>query len=236
MTINGTNITTFGARLHRVNFAYGDMSNESEWIRSAVLPHLTGTVSTWKRITVELFVYGEGRDEIHSRVSSLYAALLSPADIVFDNIAHYFKMVLVNHSEEEFTPKKKHKVTLELQGYEYGDTVTVSGGSSISVTNPGSAESPLRLSITPSATATNVKLTGVCRNKRTGEDMPVTLQTMTSGTVIVLDGANGLFTEGTALKGDILIKAVPALKPGTTVISSDNSNVALSATVLPIYL
>lgn len=236
MTINGIDITTYGARQHKVEFGYSDISNSSEWINSAVLPHFEGTIGTWKHLGAILFVYGSGRDEIHEKVSKLYAQLMDPADIVFDGISHKFRAVMTAHAEEEFTPNRCHKVTVTLQGYEYGEEISSEGTGSVRVMNPGSTESPLLLTITPSVSAANVVLTGVCRNKRTGADMPVTLQTVTRNVPIVLDGANGLFTEGSSLKSDIVIKAVPAVKPGITDIVSSNTSMALAATVLPLYL
>ena len=245
MTINGIDISVYGARQHHVEFGFHQLKNDSAWIRSAILPHMAKNYLDFKQFSVDVIVKPFGsqsslhpRDAIHANVSNLLSALLEPAVIVLDNISHTFHAVLTGHKENEISPRRFHKVTLEFAGYEYGAQVVETGTGSVTVSNPGNLLSPLRLKIVPSANASNVTITGACPSSVTGEDSTITLATVTSGRQIVLDGANGIFWEGnqSTLKTGITIAALPGVKPGSTTITCSQSGAALTATVLPMYM
>ena len=245
MTINGTNISAYGAKQHHVEFGYHNISNDSAWIRSAILPHMAKNYIDFKQISVDVMVKPlaaqsamHPRDAIHANVSKLLAALLGPATIVLDNFSHTFQVILTGHKEQEVAPRRFHKITLEFSGYEYGTQVVATGTGSVTISNPGNIVSPLRLEITPSANATNVTITGACPSPITGNGTTITIASVTASTKIVLDGANGIFWEGTSstLKKGITIAALPAVSPGSNTIVCSQSGASLKATILPLYM
>lgn len=247
MTIDGIDVSTYGARQHHVEFGHHGISNESQWIRSAILPHFSKNMIDFKSIGIDLIVKPlqsqsalEPRIAIYQNIGSILSTLLGPVDLELDGVPHKFTAILKDHKFSEVAMRKWHKLSLTFDGYEYGTEVTATGTGSVTITNPGNILSPVLLTITPSATTTNVRITGLCRNPLTGEDEPVVLDSVTSGKVITLDGANGLFTEGTGnaktLKGDITIKTMPGILGGQKTISCTQSGASLSATVLPLYM
>ena len=237
MTINGVNIGTYyGAKQHRMSVGHCDVKNNSAWISAALLPHFEPGYVGFKQIDMEFIVKGASRDAIIANRSKLLAALMSDAVIVPDNYPRKFRTVMKSHKEEEVSQKRWHKVTVALIGYEYGTEVTVTGTSSVSATNPGTIVSPALLQITPTANKSNVIITGLCRNPRTGADMPVTLGTVKAQKVIVLDGANGLFTEDGSLKPDINIQYPPGVAPGLATVTCSDTSAALSLSILPLYM
>ncbi len=245
MTINGTDISTYGARQHHVEFGYHQIKNDSAWIRSAILPHFAKNYIDFKQISVDVMVKPKAnqsamhpRDAIHRNVSDLLAALLEPADLVLDNFSHTFKVILKSHKENEESMRRFHKITLDFIGYEYGAEVTASGTGSVTITNPGNILSPVLLTLTPAANASNVRITGVCPDPHTGADQAIILGTVTKNKVITLDGANGLFTEGntSTLKPDITILSPPGIVGGQKTITCSASTMRMTAKVLPLYM
>ena len=134
MTINGVDISVYGAHQHHVEFGFHQVNNDSAWIRCAILPHMAKNYIDFKQFSVDVMVKPlasqsslHPRDAIHANVSNLLSALIAPAVITLDNISHTFKAVLTGHKENEVSPRRFHKVTLEFAGYEYGTQVVATG-------------------------------------------------------------------------------------------------------------
>lgn len=237
MTINGHDaLQEFGARQHHVKFGFHKVNNGSEWIRGAIRPNFQNSWIEWKTFSIDYYIHGDGWNDIREKTSRLLGLLLEPAEMELDGIDHMFHAVMTNYSVNEVVLRRKHKVTIDFQGYEYGQTVSKTGTGTVIVTNPGTMLSPLRLEITPNASASNVIISGACRDIRTGEDLPITLGTMTKDRLIVLDGITGIFSEAGALKSDITIQTMPAIMPGVTEIVGSNLNMSIRAIVKPLYM
>ena len=245
MTIDGTNISIYGARQHHVEFGHHGISNDSEWIRSAILPHFSRNRIDFKEIGIDLIVKPtvsqsgmNPRTAIWENIGKLLAMLQDPVELALDGVSHRFKVILKSHKEAEVSIRRFHKLSLIFAGYEYGEEVTASGTGSVTVNNPGNILSPVLLTLTPGANASNIQITGICRNPHTGADEPVILETVTRNRVITLDGANGLFTEGdtSTLKADITIKSMPGIPGGQTTISSTQASMVMTARVLPLFM
>ena len=237
MTINGHDaLQEYGARQHHVKFGYHKVNNESEWIRGAVAPDFQNGWISYKEFAIDYYIHGDGWNDIREKISRLLGIFLQPVDMELDGIDHFFRAVMTNHSVEEVSLRRKHKLTVNFEGYEYGATVSKTGNGSVNITNPGTILSPIRLEITPKESASNVRITGLCRDNRTGADLPITLGTVTKDRVIILDGITGIFEEAGNLKSDLTIKAIPAVMPGINKIVSSNTNVTLKAIVKPMYM
>lgn len=237
MTINGTNITTWSAVQHHIDIGHHEVNRDSQWIRSAILPHFGAGYIGFKTLDVDMLVYGDNREQIIGKTSNLLAVLQDgPVSLDLDDYTHNFEVVLKSYKVSEFVMRRVHKVSLSFIGYEYGAEILATGRGSVALTNPGNILSPAKLEITPSANRTNVTVQGLCRDPRTGADLPVTLETVTQGVVITLDGANGLFKEGNNLKADLDIKSMPGFVHGAATVSCSDSAAVMSLTVLPLYM
>lgn len=65
---------------------------------------------------------------------------------------------------------------------------------------------------------------GLCRDPRTGEDLPITIRNITPGKKITIDGETGLITEaGTVKIDDVDIWALPTIQPGRNQITTNNN-------------
>ena len=235
MTINGVDISTLGARQHRVEFGHQDIRFSNEWGIGATLPFMGVYSAGFKQMMITLVIKGETRSTILAARSAILGMLTKPVILNLDGNSHHFYGVLKNHKETEIIQRRWHNMDLTFDCYEYGENVVASGNTSFSVNNPGTAVSPCIVKIVPGASYTSIELGGICRNPITGEDMPVTIPDVSLGSDIILDGITGLITEASALK-DVDMWELPSLKPGATTITCNKSLMTITVTVRPIYI
>ena len=154
---------------------------------------------------------------------------MAEVEIMLDGLEHTFHGTLKSFSAEESSRKRWHKLTLNLEGYETGVAVTVSGTSSVTLSNPGTAETPIVITLTPAAGISAVTVS----IPRAG--WTASLTNLGSGTPVVINGETGLITENGVLKEAALTK-LPAIKPGTSVLGCSSQMVGMSVTFKPRYL
>lgn len=251
MLINGTDLTGFGATVKQWTVEPGmrELKNDSEWERGSPLPIFQTPSATFKDLTITLMVYGSSRDDIMIRISDILASLTGETELELDGWSHLFCGILENSSVKEVSETSRNrflKLELKFTGYEHGEEVEVSvegvtsgddGTQTITVTNPGNVISPSTIELTPTIGMSSLVLNGLCRDSETGEDLEVTVSTLTTGNTVVLDGMTGLITENGELKaGDVDMWALPTLLPGSNTITLSSKYVSAVVKVLPIYM
>ena len=236
MTINDKDIGMYNARQHNVTFDHNSISNDSEWQDGAVLPLLRRNTIGFKNMTIRVIVKGDGREEIIRNTSSLLGMLMGPVVLGLDDYNHKFKGVLKSYKTNELSMKRFHALELTFECYEFGEMVSKSGIGSIQIYNPGNIESPCRLSVTPAASSSYSTISGISRGSKDGEELDVTIDEMTSGQEIVLDGINGIFTIDGSPDSGIDIWTLPALKPGLNEIVCSAGTAAMTCDVMPMYM
>lgn len=244
MTINGTDISEeFDAKVKqwRVDPGTRSLKHDSEWERGSVLPIFQAPSATFKDLTVTLMVYGSSRDDIMNRISDILALLTGETELALDDWSHQFCGVLEKSSVKELSETSRNRfmeLSLQFTGYEHGEEVSVTvSGSTITITNPGNMISPASIELTPTIGQSSITITGMCRDSETGEDLEVTVDALTTGNTIVINGLTGLVTEAGELKaGDVDMWALPTLLPGENTITLSTSYMNTTVTVLPIYM
>lgn len=238
MKINETDLKEFEGVQWRVEFGTVDFSNESEWVAGAALPFLAKSRVGFKTVDVTVMVYGDGREEIRSRIGAIIALCREPVTLYLDGYEHLFRGVMTKSSIKEHNDWSRNRfqsVTLEFDAYEYGADVSATAtGTTVTINNPGTLPSPALLMITPTVGVATLTVSGICRDSVTGADLPVTLSNAKSGSTITLDGIKGLITEGGALK-EADMWALPTLLPGKNTITLSSSYVSTAVSVRPLY-
>lgn len=228
MTINGWDIRNALAKQWNVSWGYHEMTNSSAWAAGSKIPVVLPSKIGWKNLKIVLVVKGlAGRETIRENVSLILSKLQGSAEIVLDGFNHLFYGVLKSYTAEEMAMKRWHVLTLNLIGYEYAQQVSKSGTSSLTIRNPGTADSPAILALTSTVGKDSVTITGL------GDD--IVLTTVPANTQIVVDGETGLITQGTALK-DTGIFTLPYLAPGTNIVTCNQSTVTMTVTYKPRYM
>lgn len=242
MLINGKNITEYGkVKQWRVDIKPRKMDHDSEWSRGSPVPIFQAPFATFKELTLTLMVYGSSREDIRNRISNILVDFNGITALELDGWEHGFRGVLEESDIKELSDTSRQRfqqLELQLLVYEHGDEVSasVSGADTLQITNPGNMLSPAVLELTPTIGMASAEITGLCRSS-TGEDLPVTIENLTTGQIVVLDGITGLITENGELKaGDVDMWALPTLLPGTNTITINTTYVTMTAKVLPIYM
>ena len=236
MRIGNTDVSTYNATQFRVSIGHSSLKSDSEWTAGAALPLLTKSSVGFKDLQVTLVVKGEDREAIISNSSAILTLLAVPVTLELDGFDHKFRVSLKSANRRESTEKIWHLLELNFEGYEFGDDVVVSGSSEITVANPGTAPaSPCKVEIIPDISTAEITLEGVCRDFYTGEDLPVTVEELTTNKTVTLDGITGLVTEDGDLK-EVDMWGLPSLLPGENTITCDSPLVQLCVTLRPIYL
>ena len=251
MKINGWDIENARAKQWNVTFANHSVSNESEWTRGSPIPAFLKNTIGFKPLKVALLVKGDGREEILGKVSEILARLLDSTELELDGYSHRFKGILSKHSLEEnplnirnVFENRASKLILEFNCYEYAVDengsayeVSASGREQITVVNQGNLITPVVVEITPQIGVATLKLTGICRDPVTGEDLPVTVRNLVTGKKVILDGESGLMTEDGKLKAeDIDIWDIPTLLPGENTITLDSDRMNATVKYYPRYM
>lgn len=235
MKINGTDVGLYGARQHRVVIGHNSLKDSSEWIPFAVLPYFAPQQIGFKQITVTVNIKGTSREEIISKRSGLLSQLVRVVEMELDGFDHLFYVVLTNHRETEIVQWRWHQLELTFQGYEHGELESSTGSGSLTVNNPGNIISPCIIEITPAFGAASIELTGICRDSANGDDLPVTIKDLTTGSQVILDGITGLITEGDALK-EVDAWALPSMLPGENTITCSSNQMNITVKVMPMYM
>jgi hypothetical protein len=240
MTINDWDIANADAKLWNVTPGFHSVKNDSEWNEGDLFPTFLKNEIGFKTIKTVLLIKKEGgRKAILQRCSEILSRLLQPADLYLEWFDHRFFGIMTKYTHDEKSMKHWHTLTIEFDGYEYGEEVvqTFSGTKKFAVINEGNIRTPAVIEIVPQVGQASILLTGICRDVRTGEDMPVTVRNLVKDEKISLNGETGLFTcaDGNEV-ADVDIWALPELYPGTTECTSSSQSVDFVVRWRPRYM
>ena len=239
MTINNVNVSTYNAKQRTVSFyQHNTIQGYSEWLPGSPVPYLSNQYIRMKPFTVTLWVYGANREAISQNVSLILSKLLVPVDLTLDGFTHKFRGTLKSHKETEGSVgsvNRWHVLELTFEGYEYGSDIVFSGTGSVVVSNPGNIVSPAAVEITTTVSAASVRLTGVCRDLYTGDDIPCVIPDVTAGKTVRMDTLTGKVTQQGYPK-DVDIWTLPSFKPGNTTVACSNSNCSIVIVLRPFYM
>ena len=241
MQINGIDISRWHARQWAVTIGNHAITNNSEWNRGSPDPFLISGTIGFKTIKVTLLIKDSSRDVMTLDRSNIVAALLEPADITLDGFTRKFRVVLSKDASFEETVNYRqdrwHKLTLELQGYEYGPELSATGANALSINNPGNIITPATLEITPVIGSASITVSGFCRDPDSKNDYPVTIRNLVAGKKVVIDGESGLVTQdGTLKAGDTDFWEATVLFPGVNTITCNNSNMTMTVKFKPRFM
>ncbi len=243
MKINGKDVTAHNAKQWNVAIGNASISNDSTWARGSPVPVLFGNTLGFKSLKVTLLVKGKNREDICQNVSNLLAEMLDIVELELDGFTHHFQGYLAKSTHEEKAIQRWHKLTLELQVYEFGVMMEQKGkfsgipAASMTVRNAGNIITPMRIEITPTAGIASLTISGACSDPETGEDQKIALKNLTTGKTVVLDGETGLVTENGELKSqDAELWELPAAKPGNTTLTFSTGTLNVTVKMYPRYM
>ena len=151
MLINGWDIAEANARLARFTDGHHSLSNGSEWNTGSSRPIFQRNKMGFKDFTAELWVKGNGYQEIVENRGCILNHLMDVSVITVDWMNHKFRGILKKYSCDEKIKQRMHILKLEFSGYEYEDetSFSIEVSTSFVINNTGTAETPVILELIP---------------------------------------------------------------------------------------
>lgn len=238
MLIGTWDISEADARQWNVTPGYHSISNDSEWARGHPIPVLFKNEIGFKTLKIVLLIKANGRQDILKRCSQILSHLLEPVELTLDGFEHKFCGILQKHTHSERVMNRWHTFTLEFECYEFSDEIVqkTSGTTDIVISNPGNILTPAVIEIAPQIGTASTTLTGICRDRYTGTDLPVTIKDLETGKVVVLDGETGLITQDGTIKSDIEAWDLPSLIPGDNKITVTSNRMDIAVRFRPRFM
>lgn len=214
MLINGTDVAEFGATLLDFNVENSEIENSDNfWATDALTPFPTIQKVRWGTANAEFLVEQASDNEAEKAISRL-VSLSKDAELkIVDRPLHY-KGILTSTEKERISPGH-YSLTIEWQcELPYEDTISKEISGSGSIVLDCTAKTPAIVEVTPAESITEATITGL------GED--ITIQNLTAGSKVTVDGEKGLVTEGGQNKwADYDSWGFPQLEPGENTITVD---------------
>ena len=132
------------------------------------------------------------------------------------------------------------EINVTTDPFKYKDYVSVSANvtASKTITVEGNYPTPCIIEITPQVNViSSLTISGIARNKITGELEDILIKNLTKGNKVVIDGENGTAIEGSSNKfADTEFWEFPSLLPGDNEITFDNAQCNVTIKYRPRFI
>ena len=132
------------------------------------------------------------------------------------------------------------EINVTADPFKYKDYVSVSANvtASKTITVEGNYPTPCIIEITPQVNViSSLTISGIARNKITGELEDILIKNLTKGNKVVIDGENGTVTEGNSNKfADTEFWEFPSLLPGDNKITFSNTQSNITIKYRPRFI
>lgn len=151
MQINGWDISSAKGRQARFINNHHAITNGSSWNTGSNRPIFQRGQMGFKAFTIELWVKGNGYQEIVDNRGKILSKLIGEVVLEPDWTTHKFQAVLNKYSVKEVSKQRFHVLTLEFEGYEYieAEPFTIEVSTTFSIINAGTAPTPVTLELIP---------------------------------------------------------------------------------------
>jgi phage-related protein len=222
LTVNNIDISTFNAVLLIQDIEPASVTIYTDWLRKGLNPIYTGKSEQFRQLNLSFLIRDTDRAACLTDISNLLAAL-EVSTLFFDNLPFYYDCTINGVPKITSSNDRKFQVAVTLQAayaYLQAQTITLNGISQ-TINNEGNLSTPAIVTLTPSENLSSVILTGLSTN-------PITVNSLTENTAVVIDGEQCLVIENGANKfSDTDMWEFPSLQPGANVISINNSNITV---------
>ena len=183
MTINGINISTFGAILLSKQITNHDVVQVYNWLDGASMPVFARNEQRFKDITLTFLIESSSESATEGSFSALVLAL-KDCVILFDELSKYFACHFDGKVEPKKLTAKAWLVEVDLKCHKtYLPEVVISanGVSSKSITSTGAIPSPCLITVTPTVAITEYTISGL-------SSISIKIKNLTANKAHVIDG------------------------------------------------
>ena len=235
MLINNVDISTYHGKQFAINAEPPKMNGMGTFGAVCLAP---GQLDIWREIKIDLYVEGDGRDEVSENISGILSLCRGVVEIVL-NGGQKICGVLQGWSVSGLDKRSKQKLTLKIRGYKYRDYYyTYSGGGQTMITANYCVLSKVIVDRAYSYGETPVELMikGLTIDPLSGEDRGIRIDLSSGdwqleGWAVIINGITGEMkelldvedTEGSAhvVVGDAapILYRYPMILPGDSVLA-----------------
>lgn len=232
MLVNGIDLKQFGAKLLTVTTAPPAMAINYEMLPKALIPTEYDTDIPLGSLTLTVYFTAKNRAQLERAMSSFMS--LFRASCTIEQITGYegkYKGFLTADDYQKTLVNEKKILTLTFDGYFFDDdeTVTFNGQTSGTIQAKGSRDVPCILDVTAKQTLSNYSIT---LNGNT-----ITIETLSSGGTISIDGRTGTVTQnGANAFNAVDLWEFPKLQAGNNSITFSSSGANVKVTYAAMWL
>lgn len=230
MTINGVDLTAFGATLLGKQISNHDVVQVYDWLDGAASPVFTRTEQRFKDISLTVLIETESEPETESQFSALIRAVQS-CTIVFADLPKRYDCHFKGKSEPKRLTARAWLVEFDLlchKTYLPEVIVTASGVSTKSVTSLGALPSPCQVTVTPTVNIAEFVILGFESDIRI-RNLEATKPHVIDGYLFryLKDGVNDI--------ANYIAFAWPVLPVGTTSLVFSHTSATITIRYFPIF-
>lgn len=233
MKINGEDIGRYKAKQLTVEFEPPQDGSGYEWPEGMLMPIESQTVQKCGKCTVVLLLRGENRNEITRNSSTLHGLCLpGPVELTLDGYKGTYTGFLKEFKPEKTITPKSYKVQAVFSGWMKDTPVKLEyiGQTQATLHRVGSRPTACVLTIKPQTNIEKLTMKGWGNHD-------VTVENMTAGHAIVIDGKTGLITQDGENKAqDVTLWALPAMDETQKTITWDNESCDIVVEYTPLWL
>lgn len=221
MTINGVDISKYGAKQLTVDIAAPDEGCSAEWAEGSPLPRWHKVRQKFGTLQISVLFRGAGRDEILRSAGDMIALLDGESILRLDGYAGEFVCYYTGGAEPSKIARCGTRYTLSLEFKCYRrDTPRIlrsTDGAPVRIFGAGSRTSPAEVSITAATALSDVVISGF-------PDGDIGISGIAAGETIIIDGAAGTVTsDGADVFSRVDLWGFPVIPAGRV------TNITLSA-------
>lgn len=229
MLINNIDISNFKTILLKKDIQTVEVTIYDDWLRQSLNPLYLGKKEQYKQIKVQFFIKDVDEESTLLNISNLIKQL-EKCTVKFDDLNFYYDCVIANKNNERKV-KGMYILDVELKGYAYKPTIleVMSHVITKTINVVGNQDTPATLEITPNINLMSIKISGL------GED--IVINNLTSSQTVIINGEDCTITQNGINKfPDTDMWEYPILKPGSNIITIDNSNCTINIKYKPRWI
>lgn len=229
MTINGTNVSAYGATLLGKQLTDHEVVQVYDWLDGATQPVYARSEQRFRELSLTFLIEGATETLTESYFAALMLQLKS-CILKFDELAKYFAGHYEGTTEPEKINPKTWLVKVKVRchkTYLPEVTETASGVTSKSITNTGTVPGECHITVTPTVAIAEFTITGL-----TGS--PLKIRNLSANKAHVIDGYLFRYLrDGANDIADFDSFAWPVLPVGTTAVTFSHSTATVQIRYYP---
>lgn len=233
MKINGRDTRTWGAVQLTVDLLPPDPGMSYRMEKGHLLPFVELEAEPLGQAKIGLYFRGTSRNDITRKISDVLGHLARPSELDLDGYKGTYYGILRKSTVRKTRSPNRYRLDLEFDGYMHDTPVAVKmpkGATEGTVHRVGSRKMPCTLILMPEVDIPKAEIRGMGKH-------PITVENMTAGHTVIIDGKTGQITQDGADKApDVTIWAMPAIKEPEAKLTWSPADLSVTVQYVPGWL